>query len=162
MWKAKQLALNISCTRLFFCCIEHLMKRHVNARLVTKLCVAFLLQDIQQALAAKEPEVSSCKEMGDNLKKYLVEDEKPKVDQALSEVDEKWNSLQAEVDKLAKKLFSSQERVDSFQLEVNELKTWLTETEGTLSSMEPVGVEPEKVKQQLGDQAVSGLALRLH
>lgn len=138
------------------------MKRHVNARLVTKLCVAFLLQDIQQALAAKEPEVSSCKEMGDNLKKYLVEDEKPKVDQALSEVDEKWNSLQAEVDKLAKKLFSSQERVDSFQLEVNELKTWLTETEGTLSSMEPVGVEPEKVKQQLGDQAVSGLALRLH
>lgn len=138
------------------------MKRHVNARLVTKLCVAFLLQDIQQALAAKEPEVSSCKEMGDNIKKYLVEDEKPKVDQALSEVDEKWNSLQAEVDKLAKKLFSSQERVDSFQLEVNELKTWLTETEGTLSSMEPVGVEPEKVKQQLGDQAVSGLALRLH
>lgn len=138
------------------------MKRHVNARLVAKLCVAFLLQDIQQALAAKEPEVSSCKEMGDNLKKYLVEDEKPKVDQALSEVDEKWNSLQAEVDKLAKKLFSSQERVDSFQLEVNELKTWLTETEGTLSSMEPVGVEPEKVKQQLGDQAVSGLALRLH
>lgn len=98
--------------------------------------------------------------MGDNLKKYLIDDEKPKVDQALSEVDEKWNSLQAEVDKLAKKLFSSQERVESFQLEVNELKTWLTDTEGTLSNMEPVGVEPERVKQQLGDQAVSSLALR--
>lgn len=98
--------------------------------------------------------------MGSNLKKYLIDDEKPKVDQALSEVDEKWNSLQAEVDKLSKKLFSSQERVESFQLEVDELKTWLTETEETLSNMEPVGVEPEKVKQQLGDQAVSSLALR--
>lgn len=117
------------------------------------------MQDIQQALETKEPEVSSCREMGDNLKKYLIDDEKPKVDQAQSEVDDKWNSLQAEVDKLAKKLFSSQERVESFQVEVNELKTWLTETEGTLSNMEPVGVEPEKVKQQLGDQAVSTLAL---
>jgi len=119
-----------------------------------------VFQDIQQALAAKEPEVSSCREMGDNLKKYLIDDEKPKVDQALSEVDEKWNSLQAEVDKLAKKLFSSQERVESFQLEVNDLKTWLTETEGTLSNMEPVGVEPETVKQQLGDQAVSSVPMR--
>lgn len=119
-----------------------------------------MFQDIQQALAAKEPEVSSCKEIGENLKKYLIDDEKPKVDQALSEVDDKWNSLQAEVDKLAKKLFSSQARVDSFQLEVNELKAWLTETEGTLTSVEPVGVEPEKVKQQLGEQAVSDHALR--
>lgn len=145
---------------VFFCFIEDLTKRHVNVRLVAKLCAACLLQDIQKALATKEPEVSSCREMGDNLKKYLIDDEKPKVDQALSEVDEKWNSLQAEVDKLAKKLFSSQERVESFQLEVNELKTWLTDTEGTLSNMEPVGVEPERVKQQLGDQAVSSLALR--
>ena len=104
--------------------------------------------------------MSSCREMGNNLKKYLIDDEKPKVEQAVSEVDEKWNSLQAEVDKLAKKLFSSQERVENFQREVDELKTWLTETEGTLSSMEPVGVEPERVKQQLGDQAVSSLALR--
>ena len=104
--------------------------------------------------------MSSCREMGDNLKKYLIDDEKPKVDQALSEVDEKWNSLQAEVGKLAKKLFSSQERVESFQLEVAELKAWLTETEGTLSNMQPVAVEPERVKQQLGDQAVSSLSLR--
>lgn len=132
------------------------MKRHVRFKIYEhELFVFLLLQDIQEALAAKEPEVSSCKEMGDNLKKYLVDGEKPKVDQALSEVDEKWNSLQAEVDKLAKKLFSSQERVDSFQLEVNELKAWLADTEGTLNSMEPVGVEPEKVKQQLGEQAVS-------
>ena len=147
-----------------FCFLENLLKHDVNVRLVAKLYVAFLLQDIQQALTAKEPEVSSCREMGNNLKKYLIDDEKPKVDQALSEVDEKWNSLQAEVDKLAKKLFSSQERVESFQLEVDELKIWLTETEGTLSSMEPVGVEPERVKQQLGDQAVRNLALktRLH
>ena len=119
-----------------------------------------MLQDIQQAKAAKEPELSSCKELAESLKKYLIDNEKPKVDQALSEVDEKWNSLQTEVEKLAKKLFSSQARFDNFQLDVSELKTWLTETEGTLSNMEPVGVEPEKVKQQLGEQAVSNLALR--
>ena len=131
-----------------------------NVRLHAKLYTALLLQDIEQALTAKEPEVTSCREMGSNLKKYLIDDEKPKVDQALSEVDEKWNSLQAEVDKLTKKLFSSQERVESFQLEVDELKTWLTETEGTLSNVEPVGVEPERVKEQLGDQAVSSHAFR--
>lgn len=82
------------------------------------------------------------------------------MEQAQNDVDEKWRSLQAEVDELAKKLFSSQVRVDSFQLEVNDLKAWLTETEGTLTNMEPVGVEPEQVKQQLGTQAVSSLALR--
>ena len=77
------------------------------------------------------------------------------MDQAQSEVDEKWRSLHADVDELAKKLFSSQARVDSHQLEVNEMKAWLTDTEGKLVNVEPVGVEPEQVKQQLGTQAVS-------
>lgn len=104
-------------------------------------------------MSAKEPDLSSCKELGDDLKKYLVQEEKPKVDQAQSEVDEKWRSLQADVDELAKKLFSSQARVDSYQLEVND-------TEGKLTNLEPVGVEPEQVKQQLGTQAVSCVAVR--
>lgn len=117
------------------------------------LFLFILLKEIQKALSAKEPDLSSCKELGDDLKKYLVQDEKPKVDQAQSEVDEKWRSLQADVDELAKKLFSSQARVDSYQLEVND-------TEGKLTNLEPVGVEPEQVKQQLGTQAVSCVAVR--
>lgn len=117
------------------------------------LFLFILLKEIQKALSAKEPDLSSCKELGDDLKKYLVQDEKPKVDQAQSEVDEKWHSLQADVDELAKKLFSSQARVDSYQLEVND-------TEGKLTNLEPVGVEPEQVKQQLGTQAVSCVAVR--
>ena len=99
----------------------------------------------------------SCKEMGDNLKKYLIDDEKPKVDGALSELDNKWQSLLSETDQLAKNLFSTQARLDSFQNNVDELKAWLTATEGTLASLDPVGVEPEKVKEQLGAQAVSHL-----
>lgn len=117
------------------------------------LFLFILLKEIQKALSAKEPDLSSCKELGDDLKKYLVQEEKPKVDQAQSEVDEKWRSLQADVDELAKKLFSSQARVDSYQLEVND-------TEGKLTNLEPVGVEPEQVKQQLGTQAVSCVAVR--
>lgn len=118
-----------------------------------------LLQDIQQALAAKEPEVASCKEMGDNLKKYLVDDEKPQVDAAVSELDDKWQALLADADQLATNLFSTQSRVDSFHHEVDELKAWLTATEGTLDSLEPVEVEPEKVKEQLGAQAVSRFSI---
>lgn len=127
---------------------------------IGSLFLFILLKEIQKALSAKEPDLSSCKELGDDLKKYLVQEEKPKVDQAQSEVDEKWRSLQADVDELAKKLFSSQARVDSYQLEVNELKAWLTDTEGKLTNLEPVGVEPEQVKQQLGTQAVSCVAVR--
>lgn len=139
-------------------------KLYVFTNLITKLLSLCLLQDIQQATTAKEPEVASCKEMGDNLKKYLVDDEKPRVDEALSELDGKWQSLRAAADQLAKNLFSTQARVDSFQHDVDELKTWLTATEGTLDNLEPVGVEPEKVKEQLGAQAVGDLLLttRLH
>ena len=72
---------------------------------IGSLFLFILLKEIQKALLAKEPDLSSCKELGDDLKKYLVQEEKPKVDQAQSEVDEKWRSLQADVDELAKKLF---------------------------------------------------------
>lgn len=139
-------------------------KLYVYANLFTKLFSLCLLQDIQQAIADKEPEVASCKEMGDNLKKYLVDDEKPRVDEALSELDDKWQSLRTAADQLAKNLFSTQARVDSFQHDVDELKTWLTATEETLDNLEPVGVEPEKVKEQLGAQAVGHFLLttRLH
>ena len=123
----------------------------------TKSIVLCLLQDIQQAIEAKEPDLVSCKAMGDNLKKYLVDDEKPKVDEALSELDDKWQSLCADADQLAKNLFSTQARVDSFHHDVDELKVWLTATESALDNLEPLGVEPEKVKEQLGAQAVSYL-----
>lgn len=96
-----------------------------------------------------------CKDMGENLKKYVMDAEKPKVDEALGEVDDKWQSLRAEADQLAKNLFSTQARVDSFQHDMDDLKTWLTATEGILDGLEPLGVEPEKVKEQLGAQAVS-------
>ena len=99
----------------------------------------------------------SCKDMGDRLKKYVVEDEKPNLDVALTELDDKWKSLLGDVDQLAKKLFSAQARMDNFQRDANELKAWLTATERSLDNMDPVGVEPEKVKAQLGSQAVSCL-----
>lgn len=95
--------------------------------------------------------------MGDNLKKFVVEDEKPTVDEVLRELDDRWQSLRADTDQLAKKLFSTQARLESFQHDADELKAWLTATEGNLDSLGPVGVEPEKVKEQLGAQAVSCL-----
>ena len=45
--------------------------------------------------------------------------------------------------------------MNNFQHNADELKSWLTTTEGTLDSIEPVGVEPEKVKEQLSAQSVS-------
>ena len=112
-------------------------------------------QEIQQSIEDKEPEMASCREIGNKLKKYLIDDEKPKVDEALSELDAKWESLRKETDQLAKNLFSTQARFDGFQRDVAELKAWLTRTEGTLNSLEPVGVKPETVKEQLSAQAVS-------
>ena len=112
-------------------------------------------QDIQQAIAAKEPVIKSYNDTGAKLMKLVSDNEKPKVDEALTEVNEKWEALRVNVDELAKKLFSAQEQVQKFQLRLDELKNWLTQKEDQLASLEPVGVEPEKVKEQLAEQTVS-------
>ena len=116
-----------------------------------------IFKDIQHAIEAKEPDVALCKDMGDSLKKFVIEDEKPTVDEALRELDDRWQSLRSDTDQLAKKLFSTQARLVNYQHDADELKAWLTATEGNLDCLGPVGVEPEKVKEQLGAQAVSFL-----
>ena len=70
-------------------------------------------------------------------------------------MEEKYKALKAEVEALAKKMFSEQERVQKFQIRFEEITVWLTQTEEVLATLEPVGVEPERVKTQLAEQTVS-------
>ena len=86
--------------------------------------------------------------------KILPDDEKPKVEQPLEDVNKKWEALRVDVDQLAKELFSAQEQVQKFHLRLDEVKEWLSQKEEQLAALEAVGVEPEQVKKQLADQTV--------
>ncbi|EDO29908.1 predicted protein [Nematostella vectensis] len=109
------------------------------------------LKDLQQEISNKQPSIKFHMQTVDALKKLLAEDEKTKVDSASEEVHEKWKALSADVESLAKSMFSAQERVEAFNLRLEEMKVWLKETEEKLEAFEPVGVEPENVKKQLSD-----------
>lgn len=52
-------------------------------------------------------------------------------------------------------MFSTKERVDAFQNGLEDIEKWLKETEETIAALEPVAVEPEKVKEQLANQTVT-------
>ena len=123
--------------------------------LVSASSIWLTSQEIQQIIADKHQEVASYKDIGENLKEYFIADAVLQVGHALTEVDENWNSLCKKVEEIAKKLVSDNERVQSLQGQVADLKIWLTETEQRLSNLEPAGVEPERVKEQLVTQAVS-------
>lgn len=84
-----------------------------------------------------------------------MDDEAPKVDTASDEVEENWKKLCADVDELAKTMFSAKERVGAFREQLDDIEKWLKETEETISALEPIAVEPEKVKEQLAQQTVS-------
>lgn len=115
----------------------------------------FVLQELQQAIADKAAEVKAHKQTGDNLKKLVSEDEAPKVETVSDEVDEKWRSLCSDVEDLTKSMFSTKERVGAFQNGLEDIEKWLKETEETIAALEPVAVEPEKVKEQLANQTVT-------
>lgn len=115
----------------------------------------FVLQELQQAIADKAAAVKAHKQTGDNLKKLVSEDEAPKVETVSDEVDEKWRSLCSDVEDLTKSMFSTKERVDAFQNGLEDIEKWLKETEETIAALEPVAVEPEKVKEQLANQTVT-------
>lgn len=88
------------------------------------------------------------------MKKLVLDDEVPKVDEASDEVEDKWKALCADVDNLAKTMFSAKERVDAFQVELDDIEKWLKDTEEKIAALEPVAVVPEKVKEQLAEQTV--------
>ena len=95
------------------------------------------------------------RDTGDALKKLLAPEEAPRVDECQNDVEDKYKALKADVEALAKKMFSEQERVQKFQVRFDEVIIWLKQTEEIMITLEPVGVEPERVKTQLAEQTVS-------
>lgn len=83
-----------------------------------------------------------------------MDDEIPKVEEVSDLVENKWKSLSQQVEDLANSMFSAKERVKSFQGEIDDIEKWLSDTKQKISSLEPVAVVPEEVKEQLSEQTV--------
>ena len=109
---------------------------------------------MQQAISSKEPSVKTHFDTGDSLKTLVATDKVPDIEEPQKDVEKKYKALKVDVEALAKKMFSEQERVQKFQIRFDELLVWLTQTEEILATLEPVGVEPERVKIQLAEQTV--------
>ena len=114
------------------------------------------VKDWQKVVVAKKPKLVSLTEVGQKLQKVVKDEYRKSVEEISDKDNERYEALKADVDQKARELFLAKEKVDKFDDDVEELGNWLATVSEKYRNVEPIGVESEKVKQQMTDhQALS-------
>ena len=115
------------------------------------------VKDWQKRVSGKKPQLESLLDMGQKLQKVVKGDGSKVIEDISKQDNERYEALKADVEQKGRDLFLAKEKVDKFDEDVENLSTWLAGISEKYRNAEPIGVESEKVKQQMTEhQTLSG------
>ena len=110
------------------------------------------IKKLQKDISDHKPDIDKLKELGKELKKLVKPDEYPQLKNIIEEVDDKYKKLKAGIDEDARNVFMAKEKVQDFDNKLEDLMKWTNEKSNQYRTMEPVGVQPDKIKEQMNEQ----------
>ena len=120
------------------------------------------VKEWQKSILGKKPKLDSLVDMGNKLQK-VVKDENKKIIEDISKQDsERYEALKTDVEQKTRDLFLAKEKVDKFEEDVEKLGTWLAGVSEKYRNVEPIGVEAEKVKQQMTEHQTLSADIASH
>ena len=120
------------------------------------------VKEWQKRIVGKKSQLDTLVDIGNKLQK-VVKNENRKVIEAITQQDtERYEALKADVEQRARQLFLAKEKVDKFDEDVENLGAWLAGISEKYRNVEPIGVESEKVKQQMTEHQVLSSDIAAH
>ena len=108
------------------------------------------IKELQKEIGQHKEDIEKMKELGKELKK-LVKPSELSVVKEIIDVDEaKYKALKADMDETARSAFMNKEKVEAFEQKLNDLKKWTEDKLDHYRKIEPVAVEADKIKEQIG------------
>ncbi len=120
---------------------------------------ASLLQAIKEEIDAVAPELEMVRQSADDLIRMCGEADKPEVEKNMDELQSNWDALNNAYKNANDALTESADLARQFQEGLDRMNDYIDVAEDQLDNMQPVGSDPETVKQQLDELRVSA---RLH
>ena len=112
------------------------------------------IKNLQKEIVKCKPILDSLKDQAKELKKLISPNDYPQIKKRVEVEEDKLKNLKLTVDQCAHEMFMANEKIDDFNSKVDDLSKWTNEKLKEYRLMEPVAVEPEKVKAQLAKQQI--------
>ena len=119
------------------------------------------LQDVQQSVQSKEPDLKKFQDIGSRLSKTVADDYVVIIEEIVQIIEVRWKKLKSRVETTAKDLFTGKEELEKFKTNMDNVEEWLTATETKLSNLEAPSSKPDKIKEQIKEFTVSGIQVLL-
>uniref|UniRef100_A0A7M5V1J7 Uncharacterized protein n=1 Tax=Clytia hemisphaerica TaxID=252671 RepID=A0A7M5V1J7_9CNID len=108
------------------------------------------IKELQKDIVAHKDDVEKMKDLGKDLKKIVKPEEYPTVKDLVDADDEKYKALKADMDETARDAFMNKEKLEAFEGKLADLKKWTDDKLDHYRVIEPVAVEADKIKEQIG------------
>lgn len=118
------------------------------------------VKELQKEIAQHKEDIEKMKELGKDLKKLVKPSEVPVIKDIIDVDEEKYNALKADMDETARSAFMNKEKVEAFEQKLADLKKWTDDKLDHYRTIEPVDVEADKIKEQIGTH--TQLAAEVH
>ena len=118
------------------------------------------VKELQKEITQHKEDIEKMKELGKDLKKLVKPSEVPVVKDIIDVDEAKYKALKADMDETARSAFMNKEKVEAFEQKQADLKKWTDDKLDHYRTIEPVDVEADKIKEQIGTH--THLAAEVH
>ena len=108
------------------------------------------IKALQKEIGQHKEDIEKMKELGKDLKKLVKPSELPVVKEIIDVDEEKYKALKADMEETARSAFMNKEKVEAFDQKLTDLKKWTDDKLDHYRTIEPVAVEADKIKEQIG------------
>jgi len=108
------------------------------------------VKELQKEIVDHKDDIEKLKEISKDLKKLVKLTDYPNVKAIVEAAEEKYKNLKADMDETARDAFMNKEKVEAFEGKLDDLKKWTDEKLDHYRVIEPVAVEADKIKDQIG------------
>jgi len=110
-----------------------------------------VLQDIKKDIEKVKPDVSQCRQSGQNLMKICGDQDKPEIKKNIADLDSAWDNITALFAKREENLIDAMEKAMEFHETLEALLRFLDKSEKRLNGLGPIGSDIDAVKRQIKD-----------
>ena len=109
------------------------------------------LQEIKKDIEKVKPDVTHCRQSGQNLMKICGDQDKPEIKKNIDDLDNAWDNITALFAKREENLIDAMEKAMEFHETLQALLKFLDKAEKRLAGLGPIGADIDAVKRQIKD-----------
>ncbi|XP_033113691.1 microtubule-actin cross-linking factor 1, isoforms 1/2/3/5-like isoform X2 [Anneissia japonica] len=110
-----------------------------------------VLQAIKEEIDSTAHDIETCRQFAADLMKLCGDAEKPEVQKNIDELNNSWDALNTAYEDREDALVQALNLATQFEEDLIKMMAFLNKADEKLAAMEPVGADPETVRQQLDE-----------